>query len=381
MAVHTQTETEASSRPTPPDSAAAAFLDRLRSAAILVALDGSILHRNEAASHWLGEGTNLQEGLAGVRFLGPFDDWPSELRRVVDGEHAPTFECVLTPTDAQSPTLVTIRCISAMGGEPSGRADAVVLVIEEGAKQADMEERIEVSRRLASLGKLAARVAHELNNPLDGILRYVNLAMRLAGEAPDDRLKNYLTESRTGLMRMVQIISDLLEFSRSTDGEFEQTDINEVVEQAIRSLASNADANGVIVAADFHRTDMPCVRGSRLYQVVCNLIKNAVDAMPDGGRLALTTGIVSGEVMIEVADTGAGLPDDAQKVFEPFFTTKGAGKGTGIGLAICKDFVEDMNGTIHAANGAEGGAVFTVRLPLDSCLPPTGLTEPAPDKP
>ena len=112
---------------------------------------------------------------------------------------------------------------------------------------------------------------------------------------------------------------------------------------------------------------MPAVRGSRLYQVCGNLIKNAIDAMPDGGRLAVTAGMVDDEVVIRVADTGVGLPDEVDKVFEPFFTTKAAGKGTGLGLAICKDFVEDMHGAITAAPGEEGGAVFTIRIPISSC--------------
>jgi signal transduction histidine kinase len=234
---------------------------------------------------------------------------------------------------------------------------------------------------LASLGKLATRVAHELNNPLDGILRYINLAMRLVDDASESKLKDYLAESRTGLMRMVQIISDLLEFSRCTEGNFEQTNVSEVVEQAIRAHASTADESHVIVAADFQTQDMPSIRGSRLYQVCCNLIKNAIEAMPEGGRLSITVGSAADHVIIRVADTGTGLPDPPDEVFKPFFTTKEPGKGTGIGLAICKDFIEDMQGTITASPGEDGGAVFTVRIPQGSFQRPLPLQAPAEDKP
>jgi signal transduction histidine kinase len=112
---------------------------------------------------------------------------------------------------------------------------------------------------------------------------------------------------------------------------------------------------------------MPAVRGGRLYQVCCNLIKNAIDAMPDGGRLTISTGRVDEHVVLRVADTGPGLPEDASRIFEPFYTTKEVGQGAGLGLAISKDFVEDMGGTLEGETDPEGGAIFTVRIPLSSC--------------
>jgi len=239
-----------------------------------------------------------------------------------------------------------------------------MILIQEIDAAHSSEQQQDVSRRLASLGKLAARVAHELNNPLDGILRYINLALRIVGDAPQPKLKAYLAESRIGLMRMVQIIGDLLEYSRATSGEFDEVGINEVIEEAIRASAAAAEENHVVVAADFQTPAMPTVRGSRLYQVCCNLFRNAIDAMPSGGRLTVTSGIVDDEVIIRVADTGIGLPEPIEKVFEPFFTTKPPGKGTGLGLAICKDFIEDMQGTITASHADNGGAVFTVRIPI-----------------
>jgi signal transduction histidine kinase len=217
---------------------------------------------------------------------------------------------------------------------------------------------------LTSLGKLASRVAHELNNPLDGILRYVNLALRLVDQSPDPKLKSYLSESRAGLMRMIQIVGDLLEFSRVGDGLFEAASVNDVIEQAIKAVVAQAEAANVMISADFQTQQMPQTSGSRLYQVCLNLLKNAIEAMPAGGRLSVTSGQLANDVVIRIEDTGTGLPIPPEKVFEPFFTTKPPGKGTGLGLAICKDFVEDMHGSITAANGAERGAVFTVRIPL-----------------
>jgi signal transduction histidine kinase len=192
------------------------------------------------------------------------------------------------------------------------------------------------------------------------------LALRLVDVASESALKTYLTESRDGLNRMAQIIGELLSFSRFTDGEMDERSVNAVVEEAVRTLAAALDAHRIAVAVDFQHQEMPMVRGSRLYQVCCNLIKNAIDAMPNGGRLCITTGLVQDHVILRVADTGIGLPKEVDRLFEAFYTTKPAGKGTGLGLAICKTYVENMKGTLQAEPGREQGAVFTVRIPLRS---------------
>jgi len=354
------------------------ILNSLGVAVLVAGRDQTVRYRNAVADSWLPDGATIETVMADTRFLGSFDGWPAVLARVVDARETLRFDCALRPKNANSPVLAKIRC-EPLGDPGSKSTTGAVILIEEGAKQEAVEEQLEVSARLASLGKLAARVAHELNNPLDGILRYINLATRVADENVNPRLKSYLAESRIGLIRMVQIISDLLEFSRTSDGEFDEMNINEVVEQAIKTTATTAQEHGVVVAADFQSQQMPSVCGSRIFQVSCNLIKNAIDAMPEGGRIAITTGIVDDDVIIRVADTGVGLPDHPEQVFEPFFTTKEAGKGTGLGLAICRDFIEDMQGTIDAAPGEEEGAVFTVRIPMSSFHRPSRLTSPSQD--
>ncbi|MGB2986908.1 MAG: ATP-binding protein [Phycisphaerae bacterium] len=374
MAIDTQSHTSSSDSTFQSDRAAAEVLDSLGVAVLVIDRNETIRYRNATAAAWLPDGSDLQAAFIGARFLEFFDGWPMVLPRVFDAGETLRFQCALRLSDASSPVLVRLRC-TPLREQGSPQITGVVILIEQEAKQQTVEERLEVSKRLASLGKLATRVAHELNNPLDGILRYINLAMRVVDDTPDSKLKSYLSESRTGLMRMVQIIGELLEFSRTTHGEFDEMTINEVVEQAIKSSASAADASGVVVAADFQSQDMPSARGSRIYQVCCNLIKNAIDAMPDGGRLSITTGLVDDDVVIQVADTGVGLPEPVERVFEPFFTTKEPGKGTGLGLAICKDFIEDMQGTITAAPGADGGAVFTVRIPVGACHRPSPLMQ------
>ncbi len=360
--------------------AAEAILDALPEAVLVADRAGAIHYRNAVAKKNLSPGADLSTTFQDAEVLTPFSGWDQELARVIDNDTEAQFECALDVGASKPSRLVTIHC-SPMRDQGSAYATAAVITVHYAAGPAVLEDQIEVSKRLASLGKLATRVAHELNNPLDGILRYINLAIRVATDVPEPKLKSYLAESRIGAMRMVQIIGDLLEFSRSTDGEFQESDINELVEQAVRNSATAAEANRVIVAVDFQTQKMPAVPGSRLYQVCCNLIKNAIEAMPDGGQLTVTTGIVDHDVVIRVADTGVGLPTPAEKVFQPFFTTKRPGEGTGLGLAICKDFVEDMQGTIAAEPADGGGSVFIVRIPVTSCRRPSPIVKPMTHQP
>jgi two-component system NtrC family sensor kinase len=170
-------------------------------------------------------------------------------------------------------------------------------------------------------------------------------------------------------MRMADIIRELASFSRGSWTTFDHTDINAMVEEAVKVLSEKALAGGVSIVCRYSE-GVPAARGSNLFQVFCNMIKNAIDAMPSGGTLTISTQIVDREVLIRFEDTGVGLPEPIERVFEPFFTTKAAGKGTGLGLAICKDIVEKYNGKIVPERGAGAGAVFTIRIPVESCAGP-----------
>ena len=359
------TDVTASCQPPSPASVRL-ILDALPAAVLVVDAGGAVRYRNATACRWLIDAEDLESVLANVFLDGPFEGWSKELSRVVSTSATIQFLGSRNVKTSSSSVPTSICCAPFDGAEVRMSGD-VIIFLAEMPRDEEVERRIEMSNRLASLGKLAAKVAHELTNPLDGILRYVNLALRVSDEATDSKIRSYLIESRTGLMRMVQIIGDLLEYSRSTDGAFDSADINQVVEQAIVSQTVAADAQGVVIAADFRVQEMPHVVGTRLYQICCNLLKNAIDAMSKGGHVSITTSVVNEQVVIEFADTGSGLPDDVEAIFEPFYTTKGPGAGTGLGLAICKEYVEGMQGTITATPGEEAGAVFTVRIPVSAC--------------
>jgi len=216
---------------------------------------------------------------------------------------------------------------------------------------------------LAIIGKHSAEVAHELNNPLDGILRYINLTMRSIEQGNIEKSKEYLAQCRQGLMRMIQIVSELLEFSRSNyPPQEEHIKIEQVIEDSVKTMAAKAESSNVLVSQN-HHPQMPLIKSVNLFAVFCNLIKNAIDAMPNGGQLNISTKLTADNfAAIEFRDTGTGFAsEDAEAIFEPFYTTKN--KGTGLGLAICKDIIEKYNGRITAENAPQGGGIFTVYLP------------------
>ena len=331
-----------------------------------------IAMQNRAAKQLLPDAPDLSVALSNLTVNGRFEDWSAELRAVIDRQ-IPRRLDVAVGVDEGRPEVYLNLFVHPLTASATGDTIGGSLVIEDVTAHIGMERRLAVSERLAAVGKLAARVAHELNNPLDGILRFTNLALRSAQENGQPKITGYLEKARDGILRMSEITGDLLEFSRSTPSILEQATINKIVEDAIGAMDGRAREFGISVVCNFHRTDMPVARGSNLFQIFCNLIKNALDAMPDGGTLTVTTLVAEPDVIVKVADTGIGLPAEAERIFEPFFTTKAPGQGTGLGLAVCRELIEKLSGSITPEPNKPRGTVMTVRIPLRQCGPwPTG---------
>jgi signal transduction histidine kinase len=327
-----------------------------------------VILRNQAATIMLPPGNRISDVLAEVAVESKYQNWGIELRQAIESRGQTHFDGITCRVSASETRMLNMVC-TPMDDVATGRSIGGLMVIEDVTARLTMERRLAVSERLAAVGKLAAKVAHELNNPLDGIMRYLNLAIRVSETpgtpAEPEKVVRYLTEARKGLTRMVQILGELLEFSRSSYGTYEEANVNRYVEDAVNAMQDKALRKGVNIVCRMDGV-MPGVRvGSNLFQVYCNLIKNAVDAMPDGGTLTITTAQINREVVVAFEDTGTGLPEDPERIFQPFFTTKPSGQGTGLGLAICKDIIEKYNGRILAENRPEGGARFTVVVPIE----------------
>ena len=288
-------------------------------------------------------------------------DWRRRVKGVLETGEAVHIDRVSSARRDKEPRVYHLSCSAIKDDE--GRTVGGVLIVEDTTDRTVLEKRLAFYERLAVVGKLAARIAHELNNPLDGILRFVNLALRVKGD--EDPARRYLEQARKGLLRMVRIIRELLEFSRSTITAFEHTSINGMIEEAIRSMESQASARGIVIERELCQ-GVPNVRSGDLFQVFCNLMKNALDAMPNGGKLAISTSLVGGHIRATFADTGVGItPEVMARIFEPFFTTKDSTEGTGLGLAISKDIVEKYSGAIRVESEPGKGSTFQVEIPVE----------------
>lgn len=337
----------------------AAILQSLPIGIVAFDPDMKIIEVNPQAAKLIELGDHIDQSLAKGTDDDIWQGWTQHLKSAISAGESVRFDDVEYTSNGKT-SLLRITCTALEKVTPMGG----LVVIEDVSEKVDMQRKLAQAERLAAIGKRASKVAHELNNPLDGILRYVNLAMRVVEQENLEKPKEYLTQCRQGLLRMVQIVSELLEFSRSTYMPLEHVKIEQIIEDAVKTMESRATSLGVRISRNY-ALGLAQIRSGNLFQVFCNLTKNALDAMPDGGELRISTRPASDDGMVvEFSDTGTGLPtDNAEAIFEPFFTTKDKGKGTGLGLAICRDIVESCRGRITAENAADGGSIFTVYLP------------------
>ena len=328
-------------------------------------VDLKIIEANSQAAKLIELGDYIDKSLAKGTDNKVWPGWTEQLKSVVSTGKTCGFDSVDYKLNGKT-KLLRIVCTPLKKAKTARNLGATV-IIEDITEKVNIQRRLANAERLAAVGKLASKVAHELNNPMDGILRYINLAIRIIEQENLEKPKEYLTQCRKGLMRMVQIVSELLEFSRSTYTPSEYTGIEQIIEDAIKTMGSRAETLNIRILRNY-TSGIPQIRSGNLFQVFCNLIKNALDAMPDGGELSISTRLAADDTaVVEFRDTGTSFAaENADAIFEPFFTTKDKGKGTGLGLAICKDIVERYHGRITAENVPQGGSIFTVYLPVAS---------------
>lgn len=219
------------------------------------------------------------------------------------------------------------------------------------------------NEKLISLGELAAGAAHEINNPLTGILGYSDLLVD--DPALGEHQRAIADKIRTLARRIKTLVTSLLSFARRVPPEKGTLDLNQVIETALH--LSNMDLRDKRIEIDIRADpELPSVRGdaNQLLQVCFNLMSNAVDAIEEvgGGKITIRTDHDPKRVLVEFSDSGPGIKSP-QQVFDPFFTTKPVGKGTGLGLSICYGIVQEHGGRISCWNRPEGGATFVVELP------------------
>jgi signal transduction histidine kinase len=231
-----------------------------------------------------------------------------------------------------------------------------------------LNEQLIRTEKLAAMGTLAAGVAHEVNNPLASISSLIQMMQSRGDLSPDTEEKLKLIS--TQIQRISQVTRDMMDFARVRPAAKSMVDINDVIEKSLRLASFDNSFQKLELTTDL-QSDLPGVQadGDQLQQVFLNLFLNARDAMPDGGKLTTRTIRNGGEINIEIADSGAGVDEkDLKQIFDPFFTTKPAGKGTGLGLAVCYGIVTAHGGRIEIENNNGRGTKFIVILP-DSATP------------
>ncbi len=230
----------------------------------------------------------------------------------------------------------------------------------------ESREQLIHAEKLTSLGQLAASIAHEINNPLAGVLTYTKL---LAKKVSSDTFEkeealDYLAKMESEVSHCSRIIRNLLDFSRQTEPHFKLVDINQVLEQVVAMVGHQAQIQKVEIVKEFS-SSLPEVMADfdQLQQVFTNLTLNAIQAMSGGGKLTLRTSAENSQVKIDVKDTGCGISkENLSKLFTPFFTTKEKGEGVGLGLAVVQRIIERHKGEIQVQSEVGRGTTFSVYL-------------------
>ncbi len=219
------------------------------------------------------------------------------------------------------------------------------------------------AEKLAAVGRLAANVAHEINNPLTGILMASSLLSE--GTSEDNPQKVELETIKRETLRARGIIRNLLDFTRRSEGKVKEIDINQVLQSSLLLLRRHIDLRGVELVEHYTSEALEIsVDQNQMMQIFYNLINNALDAMPQGGRLTVRTTSEDSQAILEFTDTGIGIPpENMDKIFEPFFTTKPEAAGTGLGLSISYNIAQQYRGRIEVESEVGRGSTFRVRLP------------------
>jgi len=269
--------------------------------------------------------------------------------------------------------LILVLGIAAIVSTTIGITRLTVNRLKEADSQMNtLNAQLMQSDKLAALGKMAAGVAHEINNPLAVILQKTGWMEDLLAEEDFKNSKN-LEELKLSIRKIEEhverarkVVHNMLGFARRMEPRLEDVDVNETLKQTISILDNYARINNIEIRTDLAQ-DLPIIASdqAQLQQVFLNLISNAIDAIGKDGLVAVKSGRLGQELRVRVSDNGRGIPEDLQKkVFDPFFTTKEKGKGTGLGLWISYNIIEKMGGTITLVSRQGEGTTFTVKLPI-----------------
>ncbi len=286
-------------------------------------------------------------------------------RRDSESGTAALYRVPLASRHADSPRALLLNIAVAPLRTPDGATTGSIIVLQDISSRAQLEEQLQISEKMASIGLLAAGVAHEVNTPLTGISSYTQMLLEKAD--PDDPRTKVLEKIERQTFRAAKIVNGLLNLARPSQGEsLQAVDLNAVVNDVLSLLEHQFKTSSIKVRKELSASPA-IVHGIeyKLQQVLLNLFLNARDAMPKGGWLSIATRFDDGHALVEISDTGIGIPGEhLGRIYDPFFTTKSIGRGTGLGLSITYGIVQEHGGTLACDSSVGKGTKFTLTLPL-----------------
>ncbi len=361
-----------------------AVLDVSRSLIIVLDTEGRVLRFNRACEDFTG--IPAAEMIGTKRWVELLDEAErGGVLRLFDGMLRGTF-----PTEYENTWRAkdgAPRRVAWTNTAITGPDGAVRYVIGTGidvSVSARLQARLMLADRMASVGTLAAGVAHEINNPLTYVIASLEYASRLVEQPPSGdinaaaearaRLRYSLSQAREGADRVRQIVKNLRTFSRGDEDRRGPVIVEDVIESSI-DMAWNEIRHRARLVREFHPVPAVEANEARLGQVFLNLLINAAQAIPEGrvddNRVRVVTRAEGDRVVVEISDTGRGIaPEHLPRIFDPFFTTKPVGEGTGLGLSICHGIVTALGGEISVESTPDRGSTFRVLLPPSRSLRP-----------
>lgn len=265
----------------------------------------------------------------------------------------------------QTPAMQSFKINISPLKDPSG---GFVVIIEDITEKKKMEEQLLHSSKLASIGRLTAGISHEIGNPLASISSLVQelRAQKLDSEEEREFTETSLKTISSHIERIVNIVRSLGDFARISSSEKTVTGIAEILNRTINLISYDKRFKNIKLKLDVGEIPPIKLNPDQMQQLFFNLILNALDAMPDGGRLTISMKPAGRYIEIIFKDTGTGIEESVlDRIFDPFYTTKTPGKGTGLGLSICYGIIKDHNGSINVKSRKGEGTAFVIRLPKE----------------
>ncbi len=362
-----------------------AVLGSIGDGVIVTENTGRIVFTNPVAKRLLGNGEQLFAGQRTLDVIHLVDEFTREL--ITDPHQAvmesgapvaPTGRVLLVRNDGRE---IPVSQVASLFRDEGGNAIGVVIVLRDLTLHRASEKALQSSEKLASMGRLAASVAHEIHNPLDAL---GNLLYLLEHQAMEDSAKTYVRLAREELERVTNISEQMLTFSREARQPV-KIRLGEIVENVLSLFAPRLRRLSIVVVKQYGITDGSVVAlPGEMRQVFSNLVGNAIDAMNGAGRLIIRidesrdwSGQAESGVRVMVCDTGPGIPAEFRKnLMEPFVTSKGE-KGTGLGLWVCRGIVEKYHGALRfhtSTNPGHSGTCFSVFLPCSPAIEQTSAS-------